>query len=413
MIVPLFAIFVALISPLRRPFANPLFGPVFAVLAFGFISLSALAQTTGDVIKVDVGHTVTADSNLFRRSASANPQSDVINATAASLHLDKAYSQQNFKLDVTENLTRYDRFSYLNFNATNYSGVWSWRPSQRLNVSFSADRSKSLALFEETPGAQRNISTNENRAFNLTERVFGGWYLLLGVSRTVQKSEQVIATRPDERIDTRLAGVKYVTSSGNSISATRRAEKGDFLNRSTIPSVTGTGFSQYESELSGNWKLSEKSDLTGGVTHLNRSDNQIGQRDFSGLSGNLGYTWQMTSKLKINVSASRRTAPLRDISFSYSKTDTVSLVPTWAVTNKIAVHVRMTNTNLGYFGNGVVPATGPARKDSTNTVEVGVDWSPLRNLSVNVSLQGQRRSSNSALFEYNDKKGLIGATWVF
>ena len=204
-----------------------------------------------------------------------------------------------------------------------------------------------------------------------------------------------------------------MTPSENSITATRRSTKGDYLNQSAIPTVTGTGYNEDESELLGYLKLSEKSQLTGRLARRARSNNQIGQRNFSGPAGDLGYTWKPTSKLNVNVSASRNTSPLQDPSFSFIAANSFSFAPTLQVTGKIAVRMRLSHDNSAYRGEGIVPANSPGRKDSVNNAEIAVDWSPRRNLSVTTSLQHQRRSSNNALFEYDDKMGNISASWLF
>lgn len=369
--------------------------------------------SSNDVFTATLGDSITTDSNLFRKPGFANPQSDINSTTSASLKIDKPYSQQRFQLQVTENLSRYNKFSYLNFDATNYRGAWFWNLSPRLNASFNADRSKSLAPFEDTLGTQRNVSISENRAFNLDGWVFGGWHWLAGISRSDQKSEQAIVNQPDQSTDSAEAGIKYVTQSGNSVAATRRSSKGDYLNQGAIPGVTGNGFRQNESELKGNWKLSEKSELTGRLARQERSNNQIGQRDFSGPSADLGYAWTPTSKLSVNVSATRSTTPLQDPSFSYIANDALSFTTTWLATSKITMHVNLTHANSEYRGEGVVPASGPARKDTQDGAEVGVDWSPVRNLSLTTSLSQQRRSSNNVFFEYDDKMANISVSWRF
>ena len=389
----------------------------FSILAFGISSLLAAAQeasgAAGDFFTAIVDYSVTTDSNLFRRPGLANPRSDTINAASAALRADKTYSQQRFQLEVTEIVTRYNNSSYLNFDATNYRGSWLWSPSPSLNANFSADRSKSLALFEDTLTTQRNVSIRENQSLNLDGQIFGGWNWLAGISRSDQKSEQTIVNLPDQRTDSAEAGIKYLTLSGNSIVVTQRTSKGDYQNQSASPNVTGTNFKQNESELKGNWNLSEKSELTGRVARLKRTNNQIGQRDFSGMSGDLAYTWKPTSKLSLNVSANRSAMPLQDPSFSYSANDSLSLAPTWQVTEKISAHLRLQRASSEYRGEGLVPATGPARKDTTDSAEIGIDWSPLRKLSVKASFQQQRRSSNDALFEYDDKLAKISANWIF
>lgn len=417
MIIPVPAILIAVIVWQKRLPRRRSLVAAFGILGFGTLPLSAAAQqatgAAGDFFTAVVNYSVTTDSNLFRQPGSANPRSDTINAASAVLRADKTYSQQRFQLEVSENLTRYNNSSYLNFDATNYRGSWLWSPTPGLNASFSADRSKSLAPFEDTLTTQRNVSIHESWAFNLDGRIFGGWNWLAGISRSDQKSEQAIVNLPDQRTDSAEAGIKYLTQSGNSIAVTQRSSKGNYQNQGTTPGVNGNNFSQDENELKGDWKLSEKSELTGRVARLKRTNNQIGQRNFSGVSGDLAYTWKPTSKLGLNVSANRNTSSLQDPSFSYIVNDSLSITPTWQVTEKISAHMRLQRANSGYQGKGIVPATGPARRDTTDSAEIGVDWSPMNKLSVNVSLQQQRRSSNNTLFEYDDKIAKISASWAF
>lgn len=401
----------------RRLFRRRLPAAVLGLSACGFLSFPAAAQESsgpaGDVFSAVLGHSITTDSNLFRRPDSANPRADTINATSASLRIDKPYSQQRFQLEITETLHRYRNSSYLDFDATSYRGAWLWSPLPWLNASFSADRAESLALFEDTLGTQRNVSIHENRAFKLNGRIFGGWNWLAGISRSDQKREQAIVNQPDQRTDSAEAGISYLTRAGNSIAFTRHSAKGDYLNQSAAPGVTGNSFREDQNELKGNWKLSEKSGLTGRVARLERKNDQIGQRNFSGLSGDLGYAWQATGKLHLKVSIARNTAPLQDPSFSYSLNDTLSFAPVWKITEKTAAHLRLTRSSSEYRGEGVVAPTGPARKDVMRSAELGVDWQPMRKLSCKASLQRQRRSSNNVAAEYDDNIGTVSASWMF
>ena len=389
------------------------------ILAVGFLTRPAAAQSagpagaSGDVFRVFVGGSVSHDSNLFRLTNSANPKSDTINATGVGLRIDKPYSRQRFQLDVSETATRYNKFSYLNFDALNYRGAWLWNLGPRLSGTLSADRSKALAPFEDTLGNQRNVSITKSHAFNIDGWAFGGWHLLLGVSQSDQKSEQTILNQPDFHSVSSEAGVRYIAPSGNAITATQRSTRGDYLNQIVAPTVLDNGYKQNESEIQANWTISGRSLVAGRLAWLERKNHNLVQPKFSGEVGNFSYIWTPTENVSLNVSAARSIGPLQDPSFSHIVSDTLSFAPTWKVSPKTAVHLSFARTNSAYRGTGLVPATGPPRRDIEGRAELGAEWLPIRSLSLNASLQRQSRSSNNALVEYGATITRISASFMF
>jgi hypothetical protein len=280
----------------------------------------------------------------------------------------------------------------------------------------SADRSKSLAPFEDNlllGSSQRNVMVSENRGINVDGWISGGWYLVMGVSQAEQKSEQGVVNQPDQRTDNGSLGVRYVTAAGNSITATQRTAKGDYLNQSAVPNVTGTGFHENETSLATIWRFTEKSELQARVARLERSNNDVGQRDFSGPASELSYTWKATNKLSLNIAANQSKQALQDPSFSYAAVSGVSIAPTWQISEKVSSFLRLSRAESKYRGSGPVPATGPAREDTTNSAELGLGWAPLRNLTVNSSLQRQKRTSNQAGAEFDDNLASVNASWLF
>lgn len=388
---------------------------VFVILGGGVSLSPAAAQESGegDVLTAILGYSLTADSNLFRRPESAKPQSDVVSIASGSLRFDKSHSQQRFLLEATESLNRYRALSYLDFDATSYRGEWSWNIDPRLNIRISADRSRSLAPFEDTLGVLRNVSTRESRGVSLNGRLFGGWSWLSSISRSDQTSEQGIVNQPDQRTDGMEVGIKYALPSGDSLTVARRSSTGNYLNFSAAPGVTGSSFRQEETELKGIWKMSGKSELAWRLGEVERINEQIGQRNFSGMVGDLGYTWKPTAKLSFNITANQNKAPLQDPSFSYILTKGVTLAPIWQITEKVSLYMRLARTTSTDSGSGVIPAVGLARKDNLSRAEIGADWSPKRKIHIKASMERQQRSSTKALFGFEANIAKISALVTF
>ena len=366
-----------------------------------------------DALNVVVGGSVTHDSNPFRLADSVNPQSDTIKSGYVGLRVDKPYAQQRFQVDVTETATRYDRFSHLDFDALSYRGAWLWHLSPRVSGTLSADRTESLVPFEESRGTQRDLRISQNRVFNLDAWIFGGWHGLLGVSQSKQTSEQTFQSVPDFRSVSEEAGVKYIAQSNSWASLIRRSIQGHYLNPASFPVSTGNdAYRQDESELRAGWVLNGRSTVLSRLAWIERHNENFTPRNFSGLTGELGYNWIPTAKLHLDFLAKRDLSPYQDMFSAYRVDNVLSFAPSWQVSGKITLHMRLEHIQ-SHFRGGVAVSGAPSRNDTTRTALLGADWSLLRGVSVGASLQRQRRSSNNTSFEYDDTIAGVNASLMF
>lgn len=377
----------------------------------------------GDVFTAWLGDTVSYDSNLFRLSDSLNPQSDTINTTSLSLRIDKQISLQRFQLEISEVVNRYSDHSALNYNATNYNGSWTWTPSRRWTIGVNASRTKSQAPFEDTVTGitQRNVATTTTEGVTANGWITGGWYLVAGASHSDFKSEQGVIDMPDQRTNDANYGLRYLSPLGNSVTLMRRNSNGDYMGFATT--TNGSTFKETETTLQAVWNVTAKSQLQGQVGHLERTNDQIGVRDFSGPSASVGYLWRPTSALSFNWSASRRSAPLIDPFFSYSRETVYAFSPAWRITEKVSTHMTLARATSKYAGSGLGgvgggffgfgSSGGIAIDSTTNSAEIGLDWLALQNFTVNTSLLHTSRSSNVQFFQYNDNLASVGVQWRF
>ena len=382
------------------------------ILVAGSLARFAAADEY-DTLNVVVGGSVTHDSNLFRSTDSAGPRSDTIKAGYVGLRIDKPYAQQRFQADVTETASRYEKFSYLNFDALSYRGAWLWHLSPRVSGTLSADRTESLSPFEEALSRQRNLRISENRVFNLDAWISGGWHGLLGVSQSKQTSEQAFQAVPDFRSVSEEAGVRYIALSGSSVSVTRRSIQGHYLNSAFVPvSVNNDSYGQDESELIASWILSGRSTMTGRLAWIERHNDNFTQGNFSGLAGELGYGWVPANKLHLDFLAKRSISPYNDVSSTYRVDNSLAFAPSWQVSGKITARARLEYVQ-SYFSGGVAVPNVPARNDTARNVLLGVDWAPLRGVTVGASLQRQRHTSNVIFYGYDDTIASVNASVMF
>ena len=393
-------------------------------LVAGMLVQSAAAQQGESLplkLAVVLGGSVTWDANVFRLPDSANPltavgkpnKDDRINTAYLGLRIDKSFAQQRFQLDVTKTTTRFNSFTFLDFDALDYRGAWLWHLTPRLGGTLSMDHRQTLVPFTDFRGFQRNVSNTDNRRFDLDGRLTGGWHVLLGVFDSETKYTQAFLAQISSRSTGADAGLRYVAASGSSVTATRRSSKGTTLNQPLDPvNLIDDGFRLQESELQSTWLASAKSTLTGRVAWIERRHEHFAQRDFSGMAGNLDYSWTPTAKLRFAISARRELGPWWEALSSYTVSDTLSFAPTWQATAKTALRMRLDCTQRDHRGP-IIANPGPLRGDTACSAGLGADWTPLRYVTFSANLQRDRRSSNYGAFEFDDTIAVVSASLMF
>jgi exopolysaccharide biosynthesis operon protein EpsL len=364
------------------------------------------------------------DANVFRVPDSApDPQlaqgipgkSDRIATTTLGLRIDKAYAQQRFELDASQTATRYANFTSLDRDAFQYHGAWLWSLSPRITGTLSADRAESLIPFTDLTTPVPNVRVTDTQTFNLDGWMFGGWHVLAGAINTDVKTSQVFLAQPSYNTNAAEVGLKYVARSGNSITAITRSTRGTNPGQAVDPvNFIDNEFTVHENELKAAWKVSGKSTLNGRLARLERRNEHLPQRDFSGTTGELGYIRAVDGKLLLNFSASRNILPwTEDTQASYRIDDKLSFAPSLQIGERITL--RMSAYRLvSDFRGPVAPLTGPSRRDTLRSAQLALDWSPpVRNLLLTGSVQRERRSSNTAGLDFEDTIAMLSASLAF
>jgi exopolysaccharide biosynthesis operon protein EpsL len=367
-----------------------------------------------DALKFVVGGAVAHDSNLFRVSGSVvSPQSDTIGAGYIGLRIDQPYAQQRVQIDATVTAYRYDRFSYLDFNALDYRAAWFWHLTPRVSGSLTADRSETPTRFEDQVGVQSNVRTTENYGFELDGLIAGGWHVLAGLGHASSKGENtIVQNEPTYRQDSAEAGVKYLFKSGSNGAVLWRRNEGDqddrFQGGVVVPGTDE--YVQDDIELQGTWLVNAKSTFAGRVTYLDRRYDQAPLRDFSGTAGAISYRWRPTSKVSMRLFATRAISPWQSLFSAYRTRNTFSVYPSWQVTAKTNVSAGLRRT---YDDYPTAVAGLPDREDTTDHAVLSAEWTPIRSLSISASVFREVRSSNFSLVEYSATVGQIGAAFSF
>ena len=108
------------------------------------------------------------------------------------------------------------------------------------------------------------------------------------------------------------------------------------------------------------------------------------------------------SKTQILLSASRSFVDWWDVATSYNITNTVSLAPTWQLSPELSARLRLERSRRNFFAPVFIFDGVPLRQDVIRTGQLSLEWLPVRNISMVVSLQKERRNSNQEDVTYAD-----------
>jgi hypothetical protein len=140
--------------------------------------------------------------------------------------------------------------------------------------------------------------------------------------------------------------------------------------------------------------------VRGRVTWVDVQHEHFAERNYSGVAGELGYTWTPASKLRIEVVARRDISSWWQTYSSYRVDDTLSISPIWQISPRTALRARIERIRTDF--RGPVPLyAGALRGDTLHSAQLGIDWYPLQSLTLDASLQRLRRSSNFAGVDFD------------
>lgn len=392
------------------------------------LALACGAATTAwaegaDDLRLSAGLGLVHDSNLFRLPSGidtvpligrASP-AETVRVTSLGATYQRSYSLQRIELDVHVSDYRYQNFDYLSFLATNYRAAWNWSYTPHLYGVLRTARNQALNSFVDYSGYnQRNVRSDTDTAFDATYELDARWRLKGGLQQQARSNSQPIVSEANYRFSGLLLGVQYVLPSGSSLGYQLRSTDGRYTSRRVIPNPGhyDTDFSQLENTLSATWAISRATQAEFTLGHRSRSNPHYAQRDYSDFLGSARLNWTLSGKTAISAGWARELGSFETADFNYTQTDRFSIGPVWQVSPKAVVRAQFEHAIRDFKGTpaGFVSAR---RRDTSNDLNLSLDWEPYRFLLLSASLQNSRRSSSAPGFRYNSNAINVNAQFSY
>lgn len=374
-----------------------------------------------DPFNIIAGVSWKRDNNIFLVPSNflltpSQKRADNITTAYVGAQVDKLYGLQRFKINYTLSAYRYQNNTSLNFNAQNYGAAWLWNLTPYLTGILSADRQQSLNSFQDYRNFNlatiKNVRVTQTQHFEADYSPHGVWHLLGGLTRKELKNSQTFFEQNNFSTNAVDVGVKYAFRSGSAVTVMGHERKGKYtLGTANPTNLFDTGFDESELEAKLDWLLSAKSRINLRAAYVSREHDNFSQRDYSGTEGRFDYIWQPTAKLGLTLSAYSDLTSYWNIDSSYTRNNTLSITPTYAISDKIKMQANASISERTFLGGGVIPTTN--RVDTGKSASIGIDWTPLRSLTIGGDLVRSTRSSSAPGLDFEDTTAEINANLLF
>jgi hypothetical protein len=366
---------------------------------------------------------VTHVSNIYRLAEGSN--SDRVVSGGLLAGVDTRLGRQHLTLDGSVQDNRYNENRSLNNRSYSLRGALNWETVGNLSGTVSALSTRSLAQFNLGGVAQqtfdRNIERNED--YGATVRLGMGtrYSLEAGASHRTHEFSNDIYDIYNYRQNSSSFGV-YAMPGGNvRLGLVARHTDGSYPQYPIFLFGFRVGsqvidYKRDDLDFTTNWNAGGGSTFNARISTSRANYNPASSalRNFRGTTGALGWNWQPTSKLLLNLQYARdsgqdRLVQTADVNRVYN---TWQLNGRYVVSSKVSINAGATRSRSQSSIDGAVNQD-PGLENNDN-YNVGVQWAVWRGLSLGCQYNHSNRDSAVALYTFSASSyGCTGQMLVY
>lgn len=197
-------------------------------------------------------------------------------------------------------------------------------------------------------------------------------------------------------VDRDVLGARYshALSAGNRVGAELRYLQREGDNQSLSNTPASNDFEQTSIGPFLRWAVGAKSQLDAFVGYANRKPEDSVADEYSGLVADIEFSWQVSTKSDLVVSAWRKASNLNDEISNYALVQGLRLEPTWQASEKVSLSAFGTYENRDFRG-------GVGREDDVFKAGAAVTWRLPKSLSMTLRYEHGDRDSSRALTDFD------------
>jgi hypothetical protein len=364
-----------------------------ATLALAVLAAGAApgARAESDPYYFGINQSLGHSSNVYSVDNQRVP--DKFATTSLNFGFDQPISRQRLFANASVRATRYEDITILNNTGYGLSAGWDLSTIERLSGGIGVSVNRSLANYAAA-GDQTQVpqtKKNEETSSSANLRVQYGLVSLLSLNTSLSHSEIRYSASEYDRSEVRQnagsLGLTYRPSGLLTLGSAYRVTRGEYPNI-PLPNGKTESFNRKDLDLTTTWIASGLSTINGRLSYGRTTYETLTDRDTKGLTGSLGWDWQLTGKTSVNTSISRDSGTETSLATlaktqgnavgdNSVTTNTFILGASYEATSKIrlnlgARYARRTLANEQVV-NGVVVASTEGR-DSVTSVTLGATY---------------------------------------
>jgi exopolysaccharide biosynthesis operon protein EpsL len=348
-----------------------------------------------DTIKPFVQVAYTYDDNLLRVPDNTPPgfqRSDKATQTIGGFLLDRPIGRQKLTGQAKLSRVTFDHYDQLDYNGKDFSLDWAWVLGNHLDGNIGGSYAQTLTPFNDFHTDDRNLRTQRVEYFKGGWRLHPSWRVRGSFQRYKFDYELRAQSINNRTEDLSEAGLDYLAASGSRVGFVLRQQKGKYPNFRRFGNVfLDEGYTQDELKANINWLYSEITQVSVLAGYAKRKHDEFPDRDSSGFNGRVGLTWKPRVKLRVQADAWREFAAVESVVVSNSLNRGASLSGNWEITSKVSANVATRREKRQFEALGNFAAFG-GDSDTTRNSTVGVQYTPTRNIQLNLSGFHEKRS---------------------
>lgn len=389
-------------------------------LAAAVVADPGYAALGTDNLQLRVGGGLRYDSNVFRTpdgvqtrlADGTTGRSDMIATTNVGATVILPVSRQQFIVNADFNMARYDKFSALDFNGQDLRALWRWEAGSWLSGDLGVARSKALANFATTIGSNRNVRTTDQQFFTLNYPFHTNWRANVGATESTTRHSDPTNRQSDNDTSSRSVGIQYFTGAQNYIGLQGTTLETRYNNLFTVGGRPfNNSYDQNSVAAVAGYSPTSLTRVQGTLGRTRREPQQAGQPEITGTTGSVLMNWRPTAATALNVDYTRDFGPAIDVITASSRANTLTIAPTWIVTEKVTLVGTLRRQERDYSDNTGIVQGGSARHDRIDAYGLVAVWRPLQRTVVNLSAQREQRHSNTPGQDYT--ANVLSATVQF
>jgi len=380
------------------------------------------AALWNDKLELFTAETVTHDDNVFRLSRSIDPatatgsssRADVYTTTDLGFRFDVPVSRQRFLGDWTWSDNRYDKFKVLDFFGYHGQAVWEWQAGNDLSGQLGTVQSHSLAsLSNVQSGVQSSIPNpveRRNSFFNAAYMLTPRWRIKGDLTNSKETNGVPEFQVNDVGINGTGLTVSYVTPDASEVGINTRYSDASYpFHQLVAGSLVDNAYKQRNVALVAVWNISSRSHLSAQIGRVNRSYDELPQRDYQASTYHAVYEWKATGKFTLTADVHRDIDPTEEVNTGFVFLQGGALRPAWRLTEKMTLTGAFEYNRWDYLGDpGLVAGTVLPRSDKVRSTGLTLTYQPLRRVSLEASMRRETRTSTAAFGDY--EANIIGAS---